>query len=88
MKKYKLPRYEWNIIDVGTRTRFTAYSYELNALFGFMFIVFVSLWLRMHNVRKPIKIRVDNGMEFCAGSKKKLKQYNEQLKALGVSLGW
>jgi len=25
-------------------------------------------------------------MEFCAGSEKKLKQYNEQLKALGVSL--
>lgn len=86
MKKHKLPRYEWNIIDVGTRTRFTAYSYELSAVFGFMFIVFVSLWLRMHNVRNPIKIRIDNGTEFCAGSKKKLNQYNEQLKALGVRL--
>ena len=48
--------------------------------------MFVSLWLRLHNVRGPIKIRLDNGKEFCAGSTKKLKQYNELLKAVRVAL--
>jgi hypothetical protein len=34
------------------RVRFTVYSYELNSTFGFSFIVFVILWLRVHNVRE------------------------------------
>lgn len=38
MQRYKLPKYEWNLVDTGTRTRFTAYSYELNAAYGYMFI--------------------------------------------------
>ena len=37
MKKYSLPRYEWNAIDVKTRMRFTAYSHTLSASFGFAF---------------------------------------------------
>ena len=28
MIRYKLPQYEWNMIDIATRTRFTAYSYD------------------------------------------------------------
>jgi len=71
--KFNLPQYEWNIIDVKTRTRFTAYSYELNSTFGFFFIIFVVLWLRAHNVRHKISIRVDNGEEFCLGSERKLR---------------
>lgn len=45
------------MIDVATRARFTAYSYELSSTFGFMFISLVALWLRTHNVRNQIKIR-------------------------------
>lgn len=86
MKRYNLPCYEWNIIDVATRTRFTAYSYELSSAFGFMFISLVALWLRTHNVRNIIKIRLDNGAEFCGGSERKLKQWNEMLSFLGVEL--
>jgi len=56
---------EWNLIDIDTRIRFTAYSYELSSVSGLMFIVFTALWLKAHNVRSIIKIRVDNGMEFC-----------------------
>lgn len=55
MKDYNLPLYEWKLIDVGTRTRFTAYSYELASVFGLMFIVFAALWFRAHNVRGIIK---------------------------------
>ncbi len=52
MQRYKLPKCEWNLVDIGTRTRFTAYSYELNATYGYMFIVFCGLWLRAHNPYK------------------------------------
>ena len=34
MKEHKLPLYEWNLIDIGTRARFTAYSYELGSIFN------------------------------------------------------
>jgi len=86
MERYNLPLYEWNIIDIATRTRFTAYSYELSSTFGFMFIGFVALWLRTHNVRNLIKIRLDNGQEFCGGSAKKLEEWNKALSPLGVVL--
>ncbi len=86
MKDYKLPLYEWNLMDIGTRTRFTAYSYELGSVFGLMFVVFSVLWLRAHNVRGLIKIRMDNGAEFCGGSERKLKQWNMMLSLLGVRL--
>jgi transposase len=86
MKDYKLPLYEWNLMDMGTRARFTAYSYELSSVFGLMFIVFEVLWLRAHNVRGLIKIRMDNGPEFCGGSERKLRQWNLILSPLGVML--
>ena len=75
--RFKLPIYEWNIIDACTRTRFTAYSHKLNATFGFFFIIFVLSWLRTHNVRSQIEIQVDNGAEFCMGSKKKENEWND-----------
>lgn len=86
MRRYNLPLYEWNLIDIATRARFTAYSYELSSAFGFMFIVLVVLWLRTHNARDVIKIRMDNGSEFCGGSGRKLKEWNMMLSSLGVIL--
>jgi len=86
MRKYCLPKYEWNIIDAKTRIRFTAYSYERNSTFGFSFILFVVLWLRVHNVRHKINIRLDNGEEFCSGSERKLREWNELLSFLNVEL--
>jgi transposase len=86
IKHYQLPLYEWNIIDVATRIRFTAYSHELSAVFGSMFLSIVLLWLRAHNVRTSIRIRVDNGTEFCGGSPRKLQQWNEYLSCFNASL--
>lgn len=86
MKHYGLPSYEWHIMDAATRARFTAYSSELSATFGFLFIVVVLLWLRAHGVRDPVRIRLDNGAEFCAGSHKKLAQWNQRLQSLGAVL--
>jgi len=74
-----LPIYEWNVIDAGTRTRFTAYSHRLSSEYGFMFIMTVVLWLRSHNVREEIHIQLDNGSEFCSGSVKKETEWNDKL---------
>lgn len=84
--KHKLPKYEWNIVDVGTRARFTAYSHSLSSVYGFSFVTMVLLWLRGHNVRGEISIRVDNGAEFCGGSEQKLEEWNSLLGLLGAEL--
>jgi len=84
IKQFKLPLYEYNIIDVATRMRFTAYSFELSALFGQNFIFMVLLWLRAHNIRHRIRIQGDNGPEFCSGSKRKLDEFNRLLANLNA----
>jgi len=81
-----LPLYEWHLMDAATRTRFLAYSYTLSAAFGFLFLVWVLSWVRTHNVRGSIRIRVDNGSEFCSGSEAKLKEWNRRLASLGAFL--
>ena len=86
MNQHGLPQYEWHIMDAATRARFTAYSYELSATFGFMFIVVALMWLRTHGVRGYIRIRLDNGAEFCGGSPKKLAQWNQRLRSLQAVL--
>jgi len=83
---YRLPLFEWNIIDVSTRIRFTAYSYELSSAFAIMFLSIVLLWLRTHNIRDSIRIRLDNGGEFCRGSQQKLNLWNEYLSWFNASL--
>ena len=75
--RYNLPIYEWNAIDIKTRTRFTSYSHTLSATKGMTFMLLLSIWCRAHNVRDKITIRVDNGSEFCSGSKRKLDEYNK-----------
>ena len=86
IKEKGLPIYEWNLVDVATRIRFTAYSYSLNSTYGYLFILFCILWLRAHNVRTKIEIRLDNGSEFCSGSEKKLKEWNCRFWGLGCRL--
>ena len=86
IQQNKLPRYEWNIIDVATRARFTAYSHNLDSVYGFSFICMVLLWLRGHNMRESIRIRLDNGVEFCSGSPRKLEEWNSMLAFLDAQL--
>ena len=81
-----LPLFEWHLMDASTRIRFLAYSHTLSAAFGFLFLVIVLSWLKAHNVRSPMRIRVDNGAEFCSGSQAKLRDWNERLAALGAVL--
>ena len=79
-----LPKYQWTIADAKTKTRFLAWSYELNSFFGLKFLEFVIIWLRSHNIRVKINIQVDGGTEFCSGSERKLKDWNERLSKYNV----
>lgn len=83
--KWNLPFYEWNVIDAATRIRFTAYSHELSATFGWLFMLIVIHWLRAHGIRHHIHIQGDNGMELCAASKTKEQELNNLLNPLGAS---
>jgi len=83
--RYNLPLYEWNIIDAKTKARFTAYSHELSATHGWLFMIMVLSWLRAHNVRTHLRIQGDNGTEFCSSSKAKEEALNELLKGFDAS---
>ncbi len=82
------PIYEWNLIDAKSRTRFTAYSYGLSAEFGFRFLLFAIQYIRatLRNQEQHIKIGIDNGLEFCLGSKSKEDEWNRILSVLNASV--
>ena len=73
-----LPCYQWTAIDVKTRIRFLAWSHELNCTFGKLFLEMITCWMRSMGVQHNITIQTDNGLEFCMGSKRKEKQWNEE----------
>ena len=79
MKDKGLPLYEWNAIDARTRIRFTAYSWGINSTYGLLFVMMVVMWLRLHNKRGEINIRVDNGNEWFSGSSRKKEEWNKIL---------
>ncbi len=82
------PIYEWNLIDAKSRARFTAYSYGLNSEFGFRFLLFAIQYIRatVRNQDQPIRIGMDNGLEFCLGSQKKEDEWNRVLSVLKASV--
>ena len=82
-----VPKYQWTIIDAKTRVRFVAYSYNINSEFGFKFLLFVISFIRFSflNIEAKIVVGMDNGTEFCAGSEKKLKEWNSVLELLNAS---
>ena len=82
------PIYEWNLIDAKSRTRFTAYSYGLCSEFGFRFLLFAMQYIRstLKNYDQHIRIGMDNGLEFCLGSKKKEDEWNNVLSVLNASV--
>jgi len=83
-----VPRYEWNILDAKSRFRFMAFSYRRPRLFGFVFLLFVILYLRLTLVSlvTDILCGVDRGMEFCGGLKQKERQWNRILLLLHAGI--
>jgi len=73
-----LPRFQWTAIDIKTRIRFLAWSHECNATYGKFFIELVTCWLRAFGVQHDIMIQLDNGKEYCMGSKRKEKKWNAE----------
>ncbi|MGH2613180.1 MAG: hypothetical protein ACRDFB_09075, partial [Rhabdochlamydiaceae bacterium] len=82
------PIYEWNLIDAKSRTRFTAYSYGLSSEFGFRFLLFAIQYIRatIRNQEQHIRVGMDNGAEFCFGSKAKEDEWNRILSVLNASV--
>jgi len=85
----ELPVIEWNIIDAKTRTRFLAYSHNRTSEFGFHFLTSVIQFIRgtfpyLNNMK--ITVGMDNGCEFCLGSERKLKEWNDMFKPLNTHL--
>ena len=65
--KYKLPPYQWTMIDVKSRIRFLAYSYQLTRGNGMAFELLVKAWLRMHGLaHDTIRVQSDGGGEVGA----------------------
>jgi len=83
------PIYQWNLMEVKSRTRFMAYSSGLNSEFGFRFLTFAIQYIRatLHNQdEQHIRIGMDNGLEFCLGSQKKEDAWNKILSVLNASV--
>jgi len=83
-----VPSYEWNLIDVRSRFRFIAYSYDICAEFGFRFLLFCIQYIRtaLPGYLPHIDIGVDNGSEFCSGSSCKETEWNEVLREVNAHL--
>jgi len=83
-----IPKYEWNIIDVASRMRWIAYSYNINAEFGHRFLMFVIQYIRasLPMFDRKIIIGMDNGSEFCSGSKRKEDEFNNLLKLVNAEI--
>ena len=77
-----IPINEFNIIDVKTRTRFTAYGYEKSASNGLNFLIYTISRLRSLWVKTHIKIQSDNGAEFWLGTDANKKLRNKYMNAL------
>ena len=78
MRKMGLPCFQWTAIDVKTRIRFLAWSHECNCTYGKLFIEMITCWMRAMGVQHDITIQVDNGYEFCLGSKRKEQRWNKE----------
>jgi putative transposase len=81
-----LPIYEWNIIDVASRSRFIAYSRWKSSTFWIQFLIFVTSHLRYHWITKHIRYHTDWGSEFFSGSERKMVEWNELLIELDAEI--
>ena len=84
--KYKLPRYQWTMIDIKSRIRFLAWSYQLTRSNGMAFELMVKAWLKMHGLASGnIEVQSDGGTEVGAIRKQSFEHNCEQWwKPLGI----
>ena len=81
-----LPLYEWNIMFVGCRIRFTAYSRGKTSTFWLQFLVLVLSHLRSCWVVGTIHMHTDWWAEFFSNSMPKQAEWNRILSELNSSI--
>ena len=85
--EHDLPLYQWTLIDVVTRIRFLAYSYEKTWANGLTFIRLVTTWLRSFGIQDVLTYQSDWGEEVGGKEISKLNRIQkEELDPLGVRL--
>lgn len=81
-----LPLYEWNIMDVASRSRFTAYSRGKSSTFWLQFLVYTLSHLRYFGIKTPIRVHTDWWVEFFRWSERKQKEWNDILFELNTNI--
>ena len=82
----QFPLYQWTALDVNSRFKLMAYSYQKSWTNGLTFFLWVLSWLRSHGVKVPIVFTVDRGEEFGGKSWLKLVELRKLLSAFGCSI--
>lgn len=84
--KGKIPAYQWTLMDAKSKFRLVAYSIGINSEFGLRFLLFSLSYIRTYtnNLEAPIHIGLDNGIENCGRSLKKLAYWNSLLSTLNA----
>mgnify|MGYP003756109787 CR=1 FL=1 len=76
----QFPLYQWTAVDVNSRFKLMAYSYQKSWTNGLTFFLWVLSWLRSHGVT------VDRGEEFGGKSWLKLVELRKLLSGFGCSI--
>ena len=85
--KIKIPPYQWSCIDVVTRVKFIAYSYDKAYTYGVCFFILIASWLKTFGITQEITCQTDWGEEFGGRSLNKLSRLQKKvLTPLGVRL--
>ena len=82
---HKLPLFQWTAIDVNSRFRLLAYSYERTWTNGLTWFLWVLSWLRSHGVTAHIIFTVDHGEEFGGKSWLKIFELKKLLSEFGCT---
>lgn len=81
----KLPLFQWSAIDVNSRFKLIAYSYQRTWNNGLTFFLWVLAWLRSHGVTAHVVFTVDRGEEFGGKSWLKVIELKKLLSGFGCS---
>lgn len=83
---HNLPIYQWGALDVNSRFKLIAYSYERSWTNGLTWFLWVTSWLRSHGVTGEIIFTVDHGVEFGGDCWYKIADLKKLLGGFGCRL--
>jgi transposase len=81
-----VPNYQWDALDVNSRFKLLAYSYEKSWTNGLCFYLWVIAALRSQGVTARIVFTVDNGEEFGGKSWMKVRELRTLIAGFGCQL--